>query len=75
MLEAIGGVVSSGAAEQMVQAEGREPDGNGLAAEQELQEQDAELVAVKVGFVGFLGVSVEHDAFRAIARQQVTKEN
>lgn len=42
--------VASGAAEQVVQAEGRESDGNGLAAEQGLQEQDAELVAVKVGF-------------------------
>lgn len=42
--------MASGAAEQVVQAEGRESDGNGLAAEQGLQEQDAELVAVKVGF-------------------------
>lgn len=48
--------VSSGAAEQVVQAEGRDSDGNGLAAEQELQEQDAELVAVKVGFVDFFWV-------------------
>ena len=48
-------VVSSGAAEQVVQAEGRESDGNGLAAEQELQEQDAELAAVNVGFVNSIG--------------------
>lgn len=40
--------VSSGIAEQEVQAEGREAGGNGLAAEQELQEQDADLADVKV---------------------------
>ena len=45
--------VSSGAAEQVVQPEGRNSGGNGLAAEQELQGQDAELLAIKVGFVHF----------------------
>lgn len=41
-----------------MQAEGRESDGNGLAAEQGLQEQDAELLAVKVGFALSREVSV-----------------
>lgn len=50
--------VSSGAAEQAVQAEGRDSDGNGLAAEQGLQEQDAELIAVKVRFVNLIWVLI-----------------
>ena len=48
--------VPSGAAEQVVQAVGRDSGGNGLAAEQELQDQDAELIAVKVGVCFFLWV-------------------
>lgn len=38
----------SGAAEQQVPAEGPDAEGNGLASPQQVQEEDADLVALKV---------------------------